>query len=205
MARTPVKSSDDLEEHGRRKSLIVNPDRAIELRRVDIIRRRLRGETISSIASSLGCSVSTVNNDLKVIRDANNSVVKDFNQEDYIGDTLQTFKKIEEESWMQVFALDTGDSRKAKFLDSIRATRKEAVKLLQSSGLLHKEAQKVEIQVTSEVINGWSSDQKMLVADAVIEAAIIDVDVVEAQPEFDSLPNKNEDVNFEDLATFMDE
>ena len=205
MARTPVKSSDDLEEHGKRKSLIVNPDKAIELRRVDVVRRRLRGETISSIADSLGCSVSTVNNDLKAIRDSNNSAVRGFNQEDYIGDTLQTFKKIEEESWMQVFALDTGDSRKAKFLDSIRSTRKEAIKLLQSSGLLHKEAEKVEIQVTSEVINNWSSDQKMLVADAVVEAAIIDADFEEAEPEFDSLPKPSKNVSLEDIAVFSDD
>jgi len=205
MARTPVTSSDDLEEHGKRKSLIVNPDKAIELRRVDVIRRRLRGETISSIADSLGCSVSTINNDLKAIRSANNSAIKEFNQEDYVGDTLQTFKKIEEESWMQVFALDTGDSRKAKFLDSIRATRKEAIKLLQSSGLLHKEAQKVEIQVTSEAISGWSSDQKMLVADAVIAAAIIDADFEEAEPEFNSLPKPTEDLSLEDIAVFSDD
>jgi hypothetical protein len=205
MARTPVTSSDDLEEHGKRKSLIVNPDKAIELRRVDVIRRRLRGETISSIADSLACSVSTINNDLKAIRAANNSAIKEFNQEDYVGDTLQTFKKIEEESWMQVFALGTGDSRKAKFLDSIRATRKEAIKLLQSSGLLHKEAQKVEIQVTSEAISGWSSDQKMLVADAVIEAAIIDADFEEAAPEFNSLPKPTEDLSLKDIAVFSDD
>lgn len=205
MARTPVTSSDDLEEHGKRKSLIVNPDKAIELRRVDVIRRRLRGETIASIADSLDCSVSTINNDLKAIRAANNSVVKEFNQEDYIGETLQTFKKIEEESWMQVFSLGIGDSRKAKFLDSIRATRKEAIKLLQSSGLLHKEAEKVEIQVTSEVINGWSSDQKMLVADAVVEAAIIDADFEEAEAEFDSLPKPSKNVTLDDIAVFSDD
>ena len=204
MARTPVKSPDDLDNHASRKSLIVNPERAIELRRIEVIRRRLRGETISGIASALNCSVSTVNNDIKAIRDVNSAAVKDFNQEDYIGETLQTFKKIEEESWHQVFALDTGDSRKAKFLDSIRATRKEAVKLLQNSGLLHKEAERVEVQVTSEVISDWSVDQKMLVAGAVIDAAIIDVEPEEVE-EFNSLPIKDEDLDLDDIATFVDD
>jgi hypothetical protein len=203
MARTPVKSPSDLENHGIKKSLIANPDKAIELRRIEVIRRRLRGETISGISSALGCSVSTINNDIKAIRDANASVIEDFNQEDYIGDTLQTFKKIEEESWVQVFALDTGDSRKAKFLDSIRATRKEAIKLLQSSGLLHKEAERVEVQITSEVISDWSVDQKMLVADALIEASIIDVEIEDVEPEFNSLPNKREDLDLDDIAVFV--
>ena len=205
MARTPVKSPDDLEAHGAKKSLIVNPDKAIELRRIDVIRRRLRGETISGIASALRCSVSTVNNDLKAIREVNTGVVDNFDQEDYIGDTLQTFKKIEEESWFQVFALDTGDSRKAKFLDSIRATRKETIKLLQSSGLLHKEAQRVEVQVTSEAISEWSVDQKMLVADALIEASIIDVEIEEPEPEFNSLPDKREKLELDDIATFVED
>ena len=59
--------------------------------------------------------------------------------------------------------------------------------------------------MTSEVINGWSSDQKMLVADAVLEAAIIDAEVIDEEPEFNSLPNKHEDLDFDDIATFAEE
>jgi len=205
MARTPVKSSDDPEDSLNKNTLAVNTEKAVELRRIEVIRRRLRGETITTIADVLGCSVGTINNDIKAIRSANNASVVSFDQEDYVGETLQLFKKIEEEAWRQVFALDVGDSRKAKFLDAIRSTRKEAIKLLQSSGLLHKEAQKVEVQVTSEVINSWSSDQKMLVADALVEAAIIDIDVEEAEEEFNSLPPKDLDLQLEDIAEFLDE
>ena len=205
MARTPVISTDDLEEIGIKKSLVVNTERSVELRRIEVIRRRLRGETITTIADALGCSVGTINNDIKAIRDSNAELVSQFSQKDYVGETLQTFQKIEEEAWRQVFALDVGDSRKAKFLDSIRSTRKEAIKLLQSSGLLHKEAEKVEVQVTSEVINTWSSDQKMLVSDALVEAAIIDVEISEEEEEFDSLPPRNEDLQLDDIAEFLDD
>jgi hypothetical protein len=205
MARTPIKSPADLAAHGAKKDMMVDPDGLIEMRRLDVIRRRLRGETISAIAHALNCSVGTINNDIKAIRDANQSFVKDFKQTDYVGDTIQTFKKIEEEAWFQVYALDVGDSRKAKFLDSIRATRKEAVKLLQSSGLLHKEAEKVEVQITSDILSGWSSGQKMLVADAVVEAAIIDADFEEEEPEFNSLPVKNQKLELDDIAEFLDD
>ena len=205
MARTPVTSTDDPEEGATKKSLVVNTERSVELRRIEVIRRRLRGETITTIADALGCSVGTINNDIKAIRDSNAELVSQFSQKDYVGETLQTFQKIEEEAWRQVFALDVGDSRKAKFLDSIRATRKEAIKLLQNSGLLHKEAEKVEVQVTSEVINTWSTDQKMLVADALVEAAIIDVEVIEEEEEFDSLPPRNDDLQLDDIAEFLDD
>jgi transposase len=206
MARKPVTSPDDLDDSPSSRSLVASSERVVELRRIEVIRRRLRGETITGIADTLGCSVGTVNNDIKAIRESNNKLVEQFDQEDYVGDTLQTFKKIEEEAWRQVFALDVGDSRKAKFLDSIRSTRKEAVKLLQSSGLLHKEAQKVEVQVTSEVISNWSSDQKMLVADALVEAAIIDADFTESEEEeFNSMPIRDKDLKLEDIAEFLDE
>jgi len=203
MARTPVKSPEDLEAHAAKKKMIANPDRLIEMRRMDVIRRRLRGETISGIAHALNCSVGTINNDIKAIRDANQSLVTGFNQTDYVGETLQTFKRIEEEAWVQVFSLGVGDSRKAKFLDSIRSTRKEAIKLLQNSGLLHKEAAKVEVQITSEVLGRWTPDQKMLVAEAVVEAAIIDIDCEEVEPEFNSLPIKDKELELEDMAEFL--
>lgn len=205
MARTPVKSPKDFDSHASKKKMLANPDRVIELRRIDVIRRRLRGETISGIARALDCSAGTINNDIKAIRESNHDIVTKFSQSDYVGDTLHTFKKIEEEAWTQVFALDVGDSRKAKFLDSIRATRKEAIKLLQNSGLLHKEAERVEVKVTSEVLGRWTPDQKMLIADAVVEAAIIDVGYEEAAPEFNSLPNKDEDLELEDIAEFLED
>ena len=205
MARTPVKSPEDLEKHATKKNMIVNPERAVEMRRVEVIRRRLRGETIGSIADSLGCSISTINNDIRAIRTSNEELVENFSQGEYVGETLHTFKRIEEEAWAQVFALDIGDSRKAKFLDSIRSTRKEAIKLLQSSGLLHKEAQRVEVQITSEVLGGWSLDQKMLIADAVVEAAIIDEETIEVPKEFNSLPPKSDDLKLDDIAEFIED
>ena len=100
--------------------------------------------------------------------------------------------------------LDDGDARKAKFLDSVRASRKEQIKLLQNSGLLHKEANKVEVQVTSDVLNTWSDDQKQMVADALVDAAILDAEEILELPEYNSMP-KEEEVVFEDVADFSDD
>jgi len=179
MVRTPVITPDDLEDQDFKgnKKLLMSANEAVELRRLEVVRRRLKGQTVYTIAKSLNCSENTVYNDIKAIREANAKYVQSFSQDDFIGDTLETYKKIEQEAWDQVFFLDKGDSRKAKFLDTVKATRKEQVKLLQSSGLLHKEASKVEIQLTTEAISDWSDDQKKMVADAVLEAAIVDVDV----------------------------
>ena len=77
--------------------------------------------------------------------------------------------------------------------------------MLQSSGLLHKEAQKVEVQISANVIDNWSSDQKMLVADALVEAAIIDVEHKPVAEEFNSLPLKPESLELDDIAEFLDD
>ncbi len=208
MTRTPVTDPNDLEnideDGSNARSMLMSPEEVIELRRMEVIRRRLRGQTAGTIARALSVSENTVYNDIKAIRDSNLKHVTTFAQEDFIGDTLQTFQRIEQEAWNQVAQLDDGDARKAKFLDSVRSTRKEQIKLLQSSGLLHKEANKVEVQVTSDVLNAWSDDQKQMVADAVLDAAILDAEEILELPEYNSMP-KEEAVSFEDVADFSDE
>ena len=208
MTRTPVTDPNDLEgideDGSNARSMLMNPEEVIELRRMEVIRRRLRGQTAGTIARALSVSENTIYNDIKAIRESNLKHVTTFAQEDFIGDTLQTFQRIEQEAWNQVAQLDDGDVRKAKFLDSVRSTRKEQVKLLQSSGLLHKEANKVEVQVTTDVLNTWSDDQKQMVADAVLDAAILEAEEILELPEYNSMP-KEEEVSFEDVADFSDE
>mgnify|MGYP005820582849 FL=1 len=208
MTRTPVTNPDDLEDldddAGNASQMMMSPEEAIEIRRIEVIRRRLRGQTAGTIARALNVSENTIYNDIRAIRESNAKHVTTFVQEDFIGDTMQTFRRIEQEAWNQVEQLDDGDARKAKFLDSVRASRKEQIKLLQNSGLLHKEAKKVEVQVISDILGNWSEDQKQLVADAVVDAAILDTEELTALPEHDSMP-KEEDVDFEDIAEFLDD
>ena len=208
MTRTPITDPDDLEdidEDGNNaRKMMMSPEEVIEIRRMEVIRRRLRGQTAGTIARALNVSENTIYNDIKAIRDSNLKHVTTFVQEDFIGDTIQTFQRIEQEAWNQVAQLDDGDARKAKFLDSVRASRKEQIKLLQNSGLLHKEANKVEVQVTSDVLNTWSDDQKQIVADALVDAAILDGEEILELPEYNSMP-KEEEVVFEDVADFSDD
>ena len=208
MTRTPITDPDDLEdidEDGNNaRKMMMSPEEVIEIRRMEVIRRRLRGQTAGTIARALNVSENTIYNDIKAIRDSNLKHVTTFVQEDFIGDTIQTFQRIEQEAWNQVAQLDDGDARKAKFLDSVRASRKEQIKLLQNSGLLHKAANKVEVQVTSDVLNTWSDDQKQMVADALVDAAILDAEEILELPEYNSMP-KEEEVVFEDVADFSDD
>ena len=208
MTRTPITDPDDLEdidEDGNNaRKMMMSPEEVIEIRRMEVSRRRLRGQPAGTIARALNVSENTIYNDIKAIRDSNLKHVTTFVQEDFIGDTIQTFQRIEQEAWNQVAQLDDGDARKAKFLDSVRASRKEQIKLLQNSGLLHKEANKVEVQVTSDVLNTWSDDQKQMVADALVDAAILDAEEILELPEYNSMP-KEEEVVFEDVADFSDD
>lgn len=173
MTRTPITSKDDLDKEDSQKTLL-SPRELVELRRIDVVRRRLRGQSVSVIAKELGESTSVIYNDIKSIRESNEKYTSNFNQDEFIGESLDVFRKIEEESWEQVFILDKGDARKAKFLDSVRSSRREQIKLLQNSGMLHKEADKLEVHLSTDIIGSWSDDQKHMVADAIVEAAILD-------------------------------
>ena len=185
MTRTPVTSKDDLEKEDSQKTLL-SPRELVELRRIDVVRRRLQGQSVAVIAKDLGESTSVIYNDIKSIRESNEKYTSDFNQDEFIGESLDVFRKIEEESWEQVFTLDKGDARKAKFLDSVRSSRREQIKLLQNSGMLHKEAEKLEVHVSADIIGGWSDDQKHMVADAIVEAAIMDGSPKELGPAIDA-------------------
>ena len=209
MARTPVNTPEELSDVDFNlksgKKLLMSNDEVVELRRLEVIRRRLKGQTVLIISKALSCSENTIYNDIKAIRDANSKYVAEFDQDDFIGETLDTYRKIESEAWDQVFFLDQGDSRKAKFLDMVKSSRKEQIKLLQSSGLLHKEAEKVEVQLTTEVLSDWSDDQRRLVSDAILEASIVEVDDDEDADETLSLPPANISKSFEEIAEFIEE
>jgi transposase len=199
MARTPVTSKDD-DRVKQKEALMLRSEDLIERRRLNVIQLRLQGMTVSEVAERLKVSTDTIAKDIDAVRNSNAKHVERFNQKDFVGDTLSVYDAIERDAWSQVAILPEGDSRRVKFLDAVRNTRKEQIKLLQNSGLLHKEAEKVEVQVTTQVIENWTDEQKLRISEAVVEASLED---------FIALPEVKEvkipsikDIDLEDFAEF---
>jgi DNA-binding CsgD family transcriptional regulator len=199
MARTPVTSKDD-DRLKQKQLLMMTHQDVIERRRINVIQLRLQGLTTAEVAKRLSVSTDTVAKDIEAIRKANNKYVEEFNQKDFVGDTLNVYSAIEKDAWAQVATLPQGDSRRVKFLDAVRNTRKEQIKLLQNSGLLHKEAEKVEVQITTQVIDGWTDEQKLLISEAMVEASLDDF-IALPEPKEIKIPSK-EEFTLEDFAEF---
>ena len=199
MSRTPVTSKDD-DRLKQKQGLMLRSEDVIERRRLHVIQLRLQGLTTAEVATRLGVSSDTIVKDIEAIRASNNKYVEEFNQKDFVGDTLNVYNAIEKDAWAQVAILPEGDSRRVKFLDSVRNSRKEQIKLLQNSGLLHKEAEKVEVQLTAQVIENWTDEQKLRISEAMVEASLEDFIPLPVAKEI-KLPSK-EDIKLEDFAEF---
>ena len=179
--RTPIFEDEEelKQETSSSLTILESPRDRADRRRITVIKRRLAGDTIVEIADALQVSVDTVKNDIKKVREDNKSYVQNFEPEDFVGESLNVFKRIEEESWSQLDFLSAGDVRSVKFMDSVRSSRKEQIRLLQNSGLLKQQPKQVEVKLTTEVISSWSDHQKDLVSEAIIDACIVDEDIKE--------------------------
>ena len=180
----------------------------IELRRLEVVGRRLRGETITSIARELGFSPVTIKSDIDAVATLNLQYVTDFSQTDFVGETLEVYKQLEKKAFAQLDAVPRGDSRKAKFMQDIRSNRKAMIEILQESGLLHKEPKKVDIAVSMDVLNQWSTAQKDLIAGSILDAAILEGAVLEEKPlsVYDRVKRDNaKDIDIDDIAEFSDD
>lgn len=209
MARTPITSPDDVPVifSPRDKETKVKCTKAeIEMRRVEVARRRLCGQTLSMIAEGLGYSEATIKNDIEAIQESNIQIIQNFSQEEFVCESLEVFKKVEQEAFSQLYEVPDGDVRKSKFLKDIRDSRKASIELLQDSGLVRTEPKKIDVAVSVDVLNHWSSEQRTLVSSAILDAAIIG-EVEEEYVPFDPYADakkKAEEIDLDAIAQFSE-
>jgi hypothetical protein len=176
MPRQPITDVNDIPEifSPRDKESKVKCTQAeMEMRRLEVSRRRLCGQPLHQIANELGYSVVTISKDIAAIQESNIQLIQNFEQEDFISESLEVYKKVEREAFTQLYEVPDGDVRKSKFLKDIRDTRKATIELLQDSGLVRKEPKKIDVDISIDVLNHWTSEQKTLVCDAILDAAVI--------------------------------
>jgi len=203
MSRTPVTKKDKDREELKRNLAMTQKDR-LDRRCLNIIKLRLQGLTVDEVAERLNITTATVGNSIQRIRKANSKYVENFNQKDFVGETLSVYNTIEQDAWAQLDSLPLGDARRSKFLSAVRDSRKEQVKLLQNSGLLHKEAEKVEVQVTTHAIDEWSDDQKKKISEAMVEASLDDFIALPEPEKKVGMPSK-EEFDLDEFAEFVEE
>ena len=209
MSRTPITNPDDVPvifSPRDKESKVKCTKSEMEMRRIEVSRRRLCGQTISMIAEGLGYSDATIRNDIDAIQESNIQIVKNFDQDGFVCESLEVFRKVEQEAFSQLYEVPDGDVRKSKFLKDIRDSRKASIELLQESGLVRKEPKKIDVAISVDVLNSWSSEQRTLVSSAILDAAIIG-DVEEEHVPFDpyaDVKKKSQEINLEEIAEFVE-
>ena len=116
MPRTPITNPDDVPVifSPRDKDTKVKCTKSeMEMRRIEVARRRLCGEPISLIAQGLGYSEATIKNDIDAIQESNIQVVRNFDQEGFVCESLEVFRKVEQEAFSQLYEVPDGDVRKS--------------------------------------------------------------------------------------------
>ena len=210
MPRRPITSEDDIPtlfESSNRPKNHKCTDAEIELRRLEVARQRLRGKSISEIARDMSYSEVTIKNDLDAVYEARKEYLFNFSQVDFVNESLSVFQELERRAFNQMDHIPAGDSRHSKFLNDIRNTRQNMIGLLQDAGLVRKEAPEVKVNVTMEVLKNWSPQQVDLVAESILDAAIIaeEEEVEEERDMYAEAKAVAENINEDELADFLDE
>jgi hypothetical protein len=138
-----------------------------EERRKEVRRLRMRNLSKSAIAKALGVSALTIGKDLEIITKENIERAVGSDQNAYIGDSISLFEEVEAQAWQDYEGVAVGHTNRAKFLDVIRNSRKDAINLKQNLGLLYKEPDKKSVRATVEL--DWAPQVKQLVSDAILE------------------------------------
>jgi len=160
---------------GQKKALVVaepEPVRPFKMsehelqeRRTKVYRLRLQGISYSNIAKMLNMSVLTVRRDLEHIRKDNQTKIDQFQQNQFVGESLLVFDEIINRAWNEYNSNKEGNPR-LKSLDLIRTTQNDKLRVLQETGMIHKQATAVEH--THVVSLPWTENVK----DAVIQTLL---------------------------------
>jgi len=131
--RTPVLGTKAAKS--KRPPIPNQQEQTIEERREDVFRRRIRGETRKEIATELGVSLGTVKNDLTIMRQRNAEYVTEYQQNEFVGQSMAVFEEIAQKAWDE-YDKATNTTGKLKSLDLVRNLTKDQIRLLQEVGLL---------------------------------------------------------------------
>ena len=180
MAKTPVKKKKlaqalVLSRRGSSKKAKHRKSSKEEVyeRRQMVLRKRLKGLTFRNIAKELGVGVMTVRRDLQAIKERMADKVSKFEKDQALGECLQTYELIHQESWDQYHRCAHGSSQRVQFLNLIRAAEGDRIKTLMDVGLIGKAAVKVEHKHEADkVLAGLTKDAQSLIAMALLKAQL---------------------------------
>lgn len=144
----------------------------IEIRRKEVIKLRMRGLGLRTIAKELGVGHMTIKRDLAAIAEETRQKMEQLDRDHLLADCVSVYEEIEKNAWDQYHRCANGTQMKAQFLNVVRSARNDQVKLLTDIGMIAKAPQEVKHTITRDVIQHWSPAAQDLVAMAIIKAGL---------------------------------
>lgn len=139
-------------------------------RRKEVERLRLRGLGIAAIAKLMEMSQSAVSNDLEEIRRENAARFKEFDQRQYVADSVSHFETLQQSAWAEYYKAETPQQR-LKALDLVRSIENDKIKALRDTGIVQG-GDEGPREVTHTHRLDWSREMRENVARALLEQGL---------------------------------
>lgn len=164
-------------------------DYEIQERRTKVQRLRLRGLSAGSIAKLLGITPITVKRDLEAIQRVNVAQIDEFQQNQFVGESLVVFNEIMERGWSEYSSVPEGHPMRIKSLDLIRTTQNDKLRVLQETGMVRREPAILEHRLSFDL--PWDEEVKHAVAEALLHRRLVP-QLPEPTPDYLHEPGRNQ-------------
>jgi hypothetical protein len=115
-------------------------------RRMEVLRRKLRGQSHSAIARDIGVRRATVSEDAKWLETFSRERAADADSYQEVGHAMLFFEQIEGEALRQFYSLKS-PVHKHKFLQTAVLAREKMVRLMMDAGVIKRAAVDVNLDV----------------------------------------------------------
>jgi hypothetical protein len=162
-----------------------------EERRRQVWRLKQQGMSESEMSVILDVRPVTIRKDLHMIDQALKNGVIDFDNDLFVGDTLQLYAELERQALQEMAVADEGSKERKQFLDQIGKFRKSRIDLLQDTGKLSKKRPGTPIAPGSNTINigkvsvnEWGLEAQQTVVKALLQGEVGVGEEPELDPDF---------------------
>lgn len=156
----------------RRKTVVRASAEEVEERRSKVFQLRLRGHSYDYIASVMNLSAMTVKRDFDAITEENKDIVATFDKSNFVGETIATIDDVIARAWEDYNATLPGTTQRLKALDMVRLANLDRVRIMNECGVIQKQAEKHEHNVSVEVIQGWDPEVRQRAVEAILQGVL---------------------------------
>ena len=142
----------------------------IRERRYEVRQLRLKGMNPGDIALKLGVEPATISKDLKAIREEQAGEMDEFDRAQHVVEAGERYDMIDQLAHDTYDAAKAGSQTRIKALDLLRLTQGDRTKTMIDTGVIQKEAHRVEVTHSHKL--EWDDEMRRKVANALVAQSL---------------------------------